>query len=392
MSTVRAQALTGLTLLGLLALFVAASSNLLPNDYYVKLVMLIGMNVILAVSLTLASGFTGVFSLGQIGFMAIGAYTAALLTLPPTAKSPALLPGLPGWLASLDLMRSLAAALGSLGLSTDTAEAVAAPLALVLAALAGAVLAAVVALLVGIPLMRLSGHYVAVATLGFLVICNSIAINLDTVTRGSRGLGGIPSLSKVWLVYVFVAVTVYVAWRIRRSPFGRAMLAQRENVAAAQAMGVDILRTRLLAFVVGAFFSATAGALWAHMVTAVAPAAFYFTYTVNVIVMIVVGGMGSVTGAVIGAVLLTLVPEVLRNVEGGASLGPIKLPLLFGLSNIILAVGFVLVMIYRREGLLGDRELRLFWPARGAHREPEKEVPIPTDSSQRASPSDIGLC
>ena len=391
MSTERSQALTGLSLVVLLVAFVAASSTLLPNDYYVKLVMLIGMNVILAVSLTLASGFTGVFSLGQIGFMAIGAYTSALLTLPPSAKSRALLPGLPGWLASLDLVQSLAGALAGLGLPTEAAQAAAAPLALVLAALAGALLAAIVALVVGIPLMRLSGQYVSVATLGFLVICNSIAINLDTVTRGSRGLGGIPSLSRIWLVYLFVALTVYVAWRIRRSPFGRAMLAQRENVSAAQAMGVNILRTRLLAFVIGAFLSATAGALWAHMVTAVAPAAFYFTYTVNVIVMIVVGGIGSVTGAVIGAVLLTLLPELLRGVEGGASLGPIKLPLLFGLSNIILAAGFVLVMIYRREGLFGDRELRLFWPARTA-RHPDKEVLAPTPpDSPRASPSDIGL-
>jgi branched-chain amino acid transport system permease protein len=249
----------------------------------------------------------------------------------------------------------------SLGVQAETADLVAGPLALVLAAGAGALVAAGVALLVGIPLMRLNGHYVAVATMGFLVIVNAIAINLDSVTRGSRGLGSIPALSRIWIIYVFVAIAVYVVWRIRASPYGRAMLAQRENVSAAQAMGVDILRTRLLAFVVGAFFSGIAGALWAHMVTAVAPAAFYFTYTVNVIVMIVVGGMGSVTGATLGAILLTLVPELLRGLEGGATIGPFKLPLLFGLSNIILAVAFVLVMIYRRGGLFGDRELPLFW-------------------------------
>jgi branched-chain amino acid transport system permease protein len=156
-------------------------------------------------------------------------------------------------------------------------------------------------------------------------------------------------------------ITVYVAWRILRSPYGRAMLAQRENGSAAQAMGVNILRTRLLAFVIGSFFSAVAGAIWAHMVTTVAPNAFYFTYMVNVIVMIVVGGIGSVTGAVVGAVLLTLFPEVLRPLEGGATIGPIKLPLLFGLSQIILAITFILVMIFRRQGLLGDRELPLLW-------------------------------
>ena len=246
------------------------------------------------------------------------------------------------------------------------------------------------ALLVGIPLMRLSGHYVAVATLGFLVIVNAIAVNLDTVTRGSRGLGGIPALSKIWLVYLFVAVSVYVVWRIRRSPFGRAMLAQRENVSAAQAMGVDILRTRLLAFAIGAFFSATAGALWAHMVTAVAPAAVLFHVHGQRHRHDRGGWHGQCHRRGIGAVLLTLIPEFLRGVEGGASLGPIKLPLLFGLSNIILAVGFVLVMIYRREGLLGDRELRLFWSPRPA-RQPDKEVLAPAPDASRTSPSDIPL-
>jgi branched-chain amino acid transport system permease protein len=360
MTIERAQVLNGLVLVALLALFVAVMGQV-QNDYYVKIVMLIGMNVILAVGLTMTSGFTGVFSLGQIGFMAIGAYTSALLTIPPAAKPHALLPGLPGWLTNLDLVKSLADRFSGFGLGVEQAQTIAEPLALVVAALAGGLLAALVAVLVGIPLMRLSGHYVAVATLGFLVIVNAIALNLDSVTRGARGLGSIPALSRIWIVYVFAAVAVYAVWRVRRSPFGRAMLAQRENVSAAQAMGVDILRTRLLAFVIGAFLSATAGALWAHMVTAVAPNAFYFIYTVNVIVMIVVGGMGSVTGAVIGAVLLTLLPELLRGLEGGATIGPIKLPLLFGLSNIILAIGFVLVMIFRRTGLMGDRELPLFW-------------------------------
>ena len=308
---------------------------------------------------------------------------------PPAAKPQALLPGLPGWLSNLDLVRSLAGVLSGAGLAAEQAAAIAGPLALVVAALAGALLAAGVAVLVGIPLMRLSGHYVAVATLGFLVIVNAIALNLDSVTRGARGLGSIPALSRIWIVYVFAAITVYAVWRIRSSPFGRAMLAQRENVAAAQAMGVDILRTRLLAFVVGAFFSATAGALWAHMVTAVAPNAFYFIYTVNVIVMIVVGGMGSVTGAVIGAVLLTLIPELLRGLEGGATIGPIKLPLLFGLSNIILAVGFVLVMIYRRTGLMGNRELPLFWPAARttATPAPPVQAPAPLSSKEVIAPT-----
>jgi branched-chain amino acid transport system permease protein len=378
MSLVRAQAVNAALLLAALGAFVAGTT-LLQNDYLVKVIMLIGMNVILAVSLALASGFTGVFSLGQIGFMAIGAYASALLTIPPVAKSSAVLPALPAWLARLDLVKTMSGLAAGFGLAGDGAEGVGSALAVVVAALVAGLIAAGVATIVGIPLMRLSGHYVAVATMGFLVIVNAVAINLDSVTRGSRGLGSIPALSKIWLVYLFVALAVYVAWRIRGSPYGRAMRAQRENLAAARAMGIDILRTRLLAFVVGAFFSAIAGALWAHMVTAVAPAAFYFTYTVNVIVMVVIGGMGSVSGAVVGAILLTLLPEVLRGLEGGASIGPLKLPLLFGLSNIVMAVAFVLVMIFRRSGLFGDRELPLVWvPRRRAHAAPLDVSPLVT--------------
>src|SRR5438552_4899563 len=233
MNGTRARLLNGLVLLGLLVLLLAAAGQL-QNDYYVRIVMLIGINAILAVSLNLTSGFTGVFSLGQVGFMAIGGYGSALLTLPPAAKSKALLPDLPAFLAQVNL------------------SGLPGPLTLLAAGVAAALLAALIAAIVGIPLMRLSGHYVAVATMGFLVIVNAVAINLEGVTRGARGLAGLPRLTNIWVIYAVVVVTLYVAWRLLRSPYGRAMLAQRENLAAAQAMGVDILRTRLLAFVVGA--------------------------------------------------------------------------------------------------------------------------------------------
>jgi branched-chain amino acid transport system permease protein len=207
MSKERGQALNAIVLLWLLVLFVVAASQL-QNDYYVKVIMLIGMNVVLAVSLALASGFTGVFSLGQIGFMAIGAYASSLLTIPPSAKPHALLPGLPPWLANLDLLKTIAGTLNSVGLSEEAARAASEPLALLFAACVGALLAAGIAVVVGIPLMRLNGNYVAVATMGFLVIVNAVAINLDSVTRGSRGLGSIPGLTRVWIVYLFAALAV----------------------------------------------------------------------------------------------------------------------------------------------------------------------------------------
>lgn len=314
------------------------------NGYRVQLVILVAINAMVAISLTMTSGFTGVFSLGQIGFYGIGAYVGAILTIPPLWKGPSFLPGLPEWLATLDL-------------TTSPPQ-----VALLIACLVGGGVAALVALAVGAPLMRLSGHYVAVATLGFLIIVQSILINWSEVTRGSRGLNQIPAYTNLWIAYAWAVLTLYVAWRIRNSPYGRAMIASRENLIAARAIGIDVLATRLRAFVLGAFFTGVAGALLAHQLTIVAPGAFYFVTTFNIIIMVVLGGMGSASGAVVGATLLTMLPEYLRELEDGFDLGPISLGAHFGISQIILAIGFILVMIFRPRGLFGDREFSIGWP------------------------------
>lgn len=324
----------------LLGAFLAWADDSL-NAYRIQIVTLVAINAIIASSLALTSGFTGVFSLGQIGFLAIGAYVGSLLTIAPRWKSERFLPGLPGWLASVDLS----------GWPDQWA--------LLLACLAGGAVAALVAAVVGAPLMRLSGHYVAVATMGFLIIVQSLAINLDGITRGARGLSQIPHLTTPWSAYGWMVVTIYAVWRLRASAFGRAMIASRENLIAARAVGVDVLRTRLLAFVVGAFFTGVAGALLGHQIGTVAPSAFYFATTFAIIIMVVLGGMGSITGAVVGAVIMTLAPEYLREVENGMSLGLLSFGPLFGLSQIILALGFILVMVFRPQGLFGDRELGL---------------------------------
>jgi branched-chain amino acid transport system permease protein len=305
--------------------------RLFASPYILRIASLLGVSIILVVSLNLSNGFTGVFSLGHTGFMAIGAYVSSLLTLSLETKAQNL-PDLPGWMASLQL--------GFL------------PAMLI----AGAA-AAVVAFLIGIPLMRLSGHYVSVATLGFLVIVRIVLINWTQFTRGARTFSGVAPHTTIWWVYGWLVAALYVVWRVVRSPYGRAMMAVRENVIAAQAVGVNVLASRLLAFVVSAFLTAIAGALWAHLVTSFSPAAFYFTATFNTIIMLVVGGMGSISGSVIGTVLITLLSELLRNAELGVRLGPLTLPPLYGLSQIVLAVGFILVVTLRRTGLMGGREI-----------------------------------
>jgi branched-chain amino acid transport system permease protein len=215
---------------------------------------------------------------------------------------------------------------------------------------------------------------VAVATMGFLIIVNSVATNWADVTRGARGLNQIPTETNLWVAYAWALVALYVVLRIRFSAFGRSMIASRENLIAARASGVAVLRTRLLAFVVSAFFCGVAGALLAHQIGTIAPKAFYFTQTFNVVIMVVLGGMGSASGAVLGAVIMTLAPDQLRNIEDGFELGPISVGAHYVLTQIILALGCILRMILRPNGLLGDRELLFsFFTRRGMRRVPATE-------------------
>jgi branched-chain amino acid transport system permease protein len=300
--------------------------------------------IILTVSLNLTSGFTGVFSLGQIGFMALGAYASAILTLPLQEKS-AYLPDLPSWLAGVHLDQRVA----------DV------PIGFLAATIVAALLVSVVAWLVGRVLMRLSGHFVAVATLGFLVIVRVFLFNADSFTRGSRTFSNVTPYTNLWWAWAWALLVIYVVWRIKRSSYGRDMFFQRDDRLAAQAVGIRVMDPRLLAFVVGAFFSAVAGSLYAHFITSFSPTVFYFDLTFRVITMLVIGGMGSVSGSILGAIAIVGLTEALRRVEDAT--------LLYGLSQIILAVIFIVVITVRREGFLGQREVpldRLFLRRGGA--------------------------
>ena len=300
--------------------------------------------MILVVSLNLASGFTGVFSLGHIGFMALGAYISAILTLPLREKGD-YLPNLPSWLAGVHLDQLL----GPI------------PIGWLAATLIAGAIVAFVALLVGAVLMRLSGHFVAVATLGFLIIVRVMIFNADDFTRGSRTFSNVTPYTNLWLAWGWAILVIYVVWRIKRSSYGRGMFAQKADRWAAQSIGISILRPRLLAFVVSAFFSAVAGSLYAHFITSFSPTVFYFDLTFRVITMLVVGGMGSVSGSIIGTVVVLALSEGLRYVEDRT--------LLYGLSGILLATFFILVIVFRPDGIMGQREIsfeRLFGRRRTA--------------------------
>jgi branched-chain amino acid transport system permease protein len=294
----------------------------LLSDYLVTLASIVLIYVMLAVSLQVTNGLTGLFSLGHPAFMTIGAYVAAILTYPAQRKG-FMMPELPAWLA------------------TQQWE-------LLPAMLVGAAVATLSAALVGASVLRLKGHYLAVATLGLIVIVRVVINNLDGYTRGGLGLSGVARLTDLWWVYAWTVASVYVAWRIKHASLGRAMLAIRENEMAARCMGIDAFRTRLLAFVLGAFFAGIAGALMVHLVSVITPGSYGIPLAFNLVVMVVIGGTGSIAGAIIAAVAISLLGEALKPFEERLEL--------YGLSQVLIALGLILVLRLRPQGLFGSGE------------------------------------
>lgn len=294
------------------------------SAYVLTLVAILLLNAGLAVSLTLTNGLAGLFSLGHPAFMTIGAYAAAILTFPAGRKG-TMLSGLPEWLAALQLP-------------------------LLPAVLAAGVLGALVAVVVGWPVLRLRGHYLAVATLGLIIIVQNLANNWDGITRGGAGLSGIPRLTGVWWAFSAFAMILVLTWRIKFSSLGRAMMAVRENDLAAECTGIDTVRMRLVAFVVGACLAAMVGALMAHLISVVTPRSYSVALAFNLVVMVVIGGSGSITGAVVAAAGITLLSESLRPLEEAAGL--------YGLSQVVVALALILVLLFRPNGLFGSGEPR----------------------------------
>jgi branched-chain amino acid transport system permease protein len=298
-----------------------ASSFLLEGPfrqgpYYYQILVLAGVNIILAVSLNLTNGIAGQFSIGHAGFFAVGAYVSASLTYYAGPAIRGMLPFLPPMGQDAVLLLSALAA------------------AAVATALAG--------LLVGIPSLRLRGDYLAIVTLGFGEIIRVLILNIDAV-GGARGFSGIPKLSSFFWVYLLAAAAIVTVWNLVRSSYGRAFLAIRENEIAAQAMGIDVTRHKVLAFVIGAVFAGMAGCLFGHYTMYLHTNSFTFVKSFEIIIMIAIGGLGSIEGAVLGAVLLTVLPEAFRGFDS--------------YRMIIYSMALILIMIYRPQGILGNKSL-----------------------------------
>jgi len=256
------------------------------DPYYLDVITGVGINVILAVSLNLVNGYTGQFSLGHAGFMSVGAYLSAAVTL---LVGPRLFGDAGGTGLEQGLLFLGALVAGGMG-----------------AALAG--------LAVGIPSLRLKGDYLALVTLGFGEIIRVVFQNVESL-GGALGLNGIPNYTTVFWVYSFAALTVFTVVCLVRSTYGRGFLATHDDEMASEAVGLDTTRYKIVAFVVGAFFAGVAGGLYGHFKLTITPTGFDFTKSIEIVVMVILGGMGNTPGVILAAILLTVLPEVLRAVD-----------------------------------------------------------------------------
>lgn len=328
-------------LLGLTLLVGSRPFNQTMIEIFIRIILVVGLYIFI--------GNSGVLSFGHIGFACIGAYMAAWLTMPPMMKKLSF-PGLPDALLAVQMPYWAGAVLA-------------------------AVFAAVVAGLFGWVLMRLSGISASIATFALLAMINTIWSNWDSVTAGTNSVVGIPIVRSIWPYFIGAVIAVLIGWLHAISRFGLALRAARDEPTAAAASGIDIPAQRWMAFVVSGFVVGGGGALFAHSLGVVTPDTFYLSLTFTTLSMLVVGGMGSLSGAVSGVVILSLLIQALRGLERGVEVGSLKFALPGGLQEITLGVVMILILMLRPGGLF-TREFALSF-GRGKTGSPAAE-PAPT--------------
>ncbi len=322
--------LTFAFLLVFIVLLILAQSFL--NPYYKRILNLCAIYSIFAVTFNLVFGYTGQFSLGHAGFAAIGAYISALLTLSPEQKAVNffLQPILPV-LENLQLPFFPTLIISGLG-----------------AALVGA--------LIAWPALRLRGDYLAIATLGFSEIIRVLLVNMQRVTNGALGLKGIPGHTNLLWSWGWLIVCLFVTKRLVDSSYGRAMKAVRDDEVAAEALGVNLFKHKMMAFLVSCFFVGVAGGLLANLISTIDPKVFQFFLAYQIVGITVMGGMGSLTGSVIAACLYTIFLEALRPIESQFTIGSLTIPGIPGMRMVLFSIILLLVILFYRKGLMGNSE------------------------------------
>ena len=307
-----------------------AQGNL--DGYSIQVLNLIAVNAILALSLNLIYGFTGMFSLGHAGFMAVGAYVSALLIIPAAQK---------------EMMYMLEPIIWPFSVMS-------APF--FISVLAGGLVAAIFGLLIALPVLRLGGDYLGIATLGFAEIIRVVFTNITPVTNGALGLKGIPAYANLGWNYFWCVLTFYVIIKLLSSNFGNCLKAIRDDEVASKAMGIDTFKYKAISFSIGAFFAGVGGALMGSLITTIDPKMFNFQLTFNILMIVVAGGLGSITGSMVGAVVITVLLEWLRFVEDTIEIGSFQIAGIPGMRMVIFSVVLLFIILYRREGIIGGYE------------------------------------
>lgn len=314
-------------LFGVLFLF-----NQFGTEYQIRILNNMAIFITLAVSYNLVNGFCGILHLGPNAFITIGAYTSALLTMSPAEKQMSFIIEPIIWPLSV----------------------VQVPFALSL--LAAGCTATFFALLISFPVFRVRGDYLAIVTLGFGEVIRVLCNALQRVTNGPLGVKGLHPHTTLWWSWGVAVLTIVIVIRLVNSSYGRAMKAIREDEVAARAMGIDPFKHLLLAFLISAFFSGVGGGLLAHLITTISPTLFTFFLTFNLLMIIVVGGLGSTTGAVIGAALFSWGGEALRIVERPMDFGLFTIPGIPGMRMVVFSVLLMVVIVFARRGIMGRSE------------------------------------
>ncbi len=295
------------------------------NAYIQILILQILMYSIASMSLNLVNGFTGQFSLGHAGFMAVGAYTSAYLSQL-----------LPGFLEATNLFGFF------------------------IFSIAAGLMASFFGYLVGLPSLRLKGDYLAIVTLGFGEILRVFLLNIEPLgaARGISGIVPYPEfgfLDRFWVSFAYVSfwflVCLVFLWRITRGRYGRRFMSVREDEVAALSLGLSTTKIKVSSFVIASFFAGVAGSIYAHLISIITPTVFGFMMSVNIVVMVVLGGMGSFSGSIIAAAFMTVMPEILRSLQSVTGID---------LRMIIFSLSLILIMIFKPHGLFGEHELPHF--------------------------------
>lgn len=311
----------------LVALFIM---NNVLDDYKLRILNLCGIYIILGLSMNLINGFTGLFSLGHAGFMAIGAYTVAILTMPPAMKEMNF------------FMKPIVPFLANIEMSFLPALII------------GGLMAGLFGFLIGAPVLRLTDDYLAIATLGFAEIIRVVFTNTQSITNGALGLKGIPASTNVWWSWGVAIMTIFFMVFLMEGSYGKAFSAIREDEIAARSMGINLFTHKVMSFTFGSFLAGIGGGLLAALLGTIDPNMFRIVLTFNILLIVVLGGLGSIKGSVVSAIIVTIAMEALRFLDESINLGFIQLKGVAGMRMVIFSIILMAVVIFRKEGLLKE--------------------------------------